>query len=171
MRSLRGRPAGDEGFTLIELMVVVLIIALLIAIAVPTFLGARRRAQDRQAQSHLRNGLVAEKIYYADRLQFTDSYPALQGIETNLDWGNPDATQRGVVVENVGSGGRGVVLKTLSKSGTLFCLIDTAEDFPYTGYAGVSQAGTYYAKINNSDGSTMCSTAPAWSMTTDTWSS
>src|SRR5581483_5399195 len=37
----------EEGFTLIELMVVVLIIAILIAIAIPTFLGARTRANNR----------------------------------------------------------------------------------------------------------------------------
>ncbi|MHB8512537.1 MAG: prepilin-type N-terminal cleavage/methylation domain-containing protein, partial [Actinomycetota bacterium] len=37
----------ESGFTLIELMVVVLIIAILIAIAIPTFLGARQRAQNR----------------------------------------------------------------------------------------------------------------------------
>jgi type IV pilus assembly protein PilA len=45
----RGRRSGEAGFTLIELMVVVLIIAILIAIAIPTFLGARSRAQDRVA--------------------------------------------------------------------------------------------------------------------------
>ena len=56
----------EQGFTLIELMVVVLIIAILIAIAIPTFLGARPRAQDRAAQSDLRNGLTAEKTVYTD---------------------------------------------------------------------------------------------------------
>ena len=37
---------GEDGFTLIELMVVVLIIAILIAIAIPTFLGAQNKAKD-----------------------------------------------------------------------------------------------------------------------------
>ena len=62
----------EEGFTLIELMVVVLIIAILIAIAIPTFLGARQRAQDRAAQSDLRNALTTEKTFYTDNQSYTN---------------------------------------------------------------------------------------------------
>ena len=63
----------DEGFTLVELMVVVLIIAILIAIAIPTFLGARERAQDRAAQSNLRNALTAAKVHYTDTENYNDA--------------------------------------------------------------------------------------------------
>src|SRR5260370_1827974 len=52
----------EQGFTLIELMVVVLIIAILIAIGIPTFLGSRSRPNDRAAQSSLRVALTAAKI-------------------------------------------------------------------------------------------------------------
>src|SRR5438093_5785176 len=89
----------DRGFTLIELMVVVLIIAILIAIAIPTFLGARKRAQDKQAQSNLRNALTAEKTIYVDNQAYsndTAAAGALKGIESALDWGNVDAATRGV---------------------------------------------------------------------------
>ncbi len=46
---------NEKGFTLIELMVVVLIIAILIAIAVPVFNVAREAAWRRTCQSNLRN--------------------------------------------------------------------------------------------------------------------
>ena len=64
---LRQRHERDEGFTLIELMVVVLIIAILIAIAIPTFLGAQNRARDRAAQSDIRNALTAAKTMATDQ--------------------------------------------------------------------------------------------------------
>ena len=56
----------EDGFTLIELMVVVLIIAILLAIAIPTFLGAQDRARDRAAQSDLRNAVTAAKTIATD---------------------------------------------------------------------------------------------------------
>ena len=74
-RAGRWRAGSEEGFTLIELMVVVLIIAILIAIAIPTFLGARTRAQNRAAQASLRNALVAAKSIYTD----TQSYATAEG--------------------------------------------------------------------------------------------
>ena len=80
----RGRAEG--GFTLIELMVVVLIIAILIAIAIPTFLGARKRAQDRAVQSNVRNAFVAEKTFYTDNSVYTETPGDLTAIEPALNY-------------------------------------------------------------------------------------
>lgn len=66
----------DKGFTLIELMVVVLIIAILLAIAIPTFLGAQNKAKDRSAQSSARNALTNAKTIYADSATYAAVTPA-----------------------------------------------------------------------------------------------
>ena len=87
MPETRHRP-DEHGFTLIELMVVVLIIAILLAIAVPTFLGARERAADRAAQSNVRNAHVTQLIIYADKLEFTQDPGELTAAESALTYSN-----------------------------------------------------------------------------------
>lgn len=56
----------EEGFTLVELMVVVLIIGILVAIAVPVFNTAKASAQKRSCQSQMRSYEGAYQTYYAD---------------------------------------------------------------------------------------------------------
>ncbi len=140
--SLLGRRRDDDdGFTLIELMVVVLIIAILIAIAIPTFLGARSCAQDRAAQSDLRNGLTAEKTVYTDAQTYDATTANMQGIEASLNWNGANTAKAAltVVVGDVLAGDKGVVcLSEPSKSGTTFSIGDVA-----TG----ASAGTYFGKV------------------------
>ena len=93
LQLLRRRLDKDEqGFTLIELMVVVLIIAILIAIAIPTFLGAQNRARDRAAQSDLRNAMTAVRTISTDSsgLFTTIDATTLAAAESALTWGAAD---------------------------------------------------------------------------------
>jgi type IV pilus assembly protein PilA len=133
-RLVARRRDDEQGFTLIELMVVVLIIAILIAIAIPTFLGARQRAQDRAAQSDLRNGLTAEKTVYTDNQTYDAVAANMKGIESSLDWGG----KLTVTVANSSVGTNDMVcLSEASKSGKTFSIADIA--------AG-PKAGTYFGK-------------------------
>ena len=84
---LRPPPAGESGFSLIELMVVVLIIAVLMGIAIPVFLGLRTRSQDRVAQATVSAAHRVERGFYegAPR-QFTDDVADLEFFEPALDY-------------------------------------------------------------------------------------
>ena len=56
----------DEGFTLIELMIVIAIIGILAAIAIPQFSAYRMRSYNSAAEADLRNAATAQEAYYVD---------------------------------------------------------------------------------------------------------
>ena len=156
---------ADKGFTLIELMVVVLIIAILLAIAIPTFLGAQNKAKDRSAQSSARNALTNAKTLYADGgSYFVASVASLSTSEPSLTF--VDGTLVGIAASSSGpksvsvlGSGSATVPGTvwygavLSDTGTCFFVFDSVAS---TG------GGTKYGKAPGTNATCIASaTAPA----------
>lgn len=160
-RVARGRYGKDEGFTLIELMVVVLIIAILLAIAIPTFLGAQNKAKDRSAQSSLRNSLTLAKTAnadlqnYSDSTFFTvlkDSEPTIAFVDATVAPGNSVGPKSVSVL--MPTGGTTFIAAAFSEANNCFYIMESA-------------AGTKYGKVATSV-KTDC-VAAAGKATLDKW--
>jgi prepilin-type N-terminal cleavage/methylation domain-containing protein len=62
-----------KGFTLIELMIVIAIIGILAAIAIPQFAAYRVRGFNADAQTHVRNMATSLEAYFADKQTYAAS--------------------------------------------------------------------------------------------------
>ena len=151
-RDAAGETGEDAGFTLIELMVVLLILAILLAIAIPTFLGVTKSANDRAAQSNLNTALINAKASYQS---FGQSYysntvvnPAnfatqLQNAEPSLQFSSTVAsTDQNHISVWVSTDGNALILAAYSKAtNNCWYVIDNPStptqttDPPWTGAA------------------------------------
>ncbi|MBI1953793.1 MAG: type II secretion system protein [Candidatus Omnitrophica bacterium] len=112
MRENRG------GFTLLELLVVVIIVGILASVAMPQFGKATDRAREAEAKNVLASLLSAELAYLQEKSTFTlNKDDLVVTIPQMHDWGIPAFTAGtdGATVDTISSGDLkdGVTIKTL----------------------------------------------------------
>jgi prepilin-type N-terminal cleavage/methylation domain-containing protein len=143
----RGHPAAraarsEEGFTLLELMMVILIIAILIAVLMPVFAGASSRAKDRAMQTNLSTAVKAAKVSYNEKLDYTQvglgTLTADSGSLNFVAGGVVPDTQSAVSVDLVNESY--IVISGQSKAGDCFYVSDD-ESTGSTLYARLGGAG------------------------------
>ena len=97
---------GKKGFTLIELMIVVAIIGILAAIAIPNFLKFQAKSKQSEAKTNLKAVYTAETSYFGENNKYSDfnnvnwvpvGTRILYGYSLNGDPAATDNTHKGVV--------------------------------------------------------------------------
>ncbi len=156
---------AEGGFTLIELMVVLLIMAILLAIAIPTFLGVKGGAQNRAVQSDLTNAVTSAKAYYTNLGSYgtvaTTVSTALQKQEPELTFTTGSAVSGTAHNVSLAVSGDGYILILAGQSGNQTCwYVEDNEESSQTSDAmtgATTTQGISYASSAGVTSTTGCS--------------
>lgn len=89
MTQHRDRKRPQHGFSLIELLIVVAVILIIAAIAIPSFMRSRMRANEAAAVGNLKNIATAETIYLTTYgIGYSTTLPKLGGNLVSVDSNN-----------------------------------------------------------------------------------
>ena len=129
IEKIKNRLACEDGFTLVELLMVILIIGILTSIAVPSYLGFRIKAYQAAAQANVRTAQPAAESYYQDPAGGNNSYNNISGANLRLQApGIPTTVKAGY---------------NAAKDG--FCIQDTQGGYPYYLTGGTGGTNTITA--------------------------
>ena len=132
----------------------------------PTYFGARERANDRAVQANVRNAFTATRIYYNESLRYTDVTADMRAVEPSLTWTtavlDSSSAPRSVhlAVFDTPDTAQTVVVVGRTNSGRCFYLKDVM---------GGTVAGTYYDRQAAPDGS--CPVPDPDAITAANWTS
>jgi type II secretory pathway pseudopilin PulG len=108
---------------------VILIIGVLIAVGLPTFLATRTRAEDRAMQTDLRTSLAAAMTWMAESGTYDGFDPTTaKTSEPSLDWQSAGAPAAAGQIAIQVAAGPNLLLVARSKSGAYFCVAQVANN-------------------------------------------